>query len=81
MLVAGAISLRPDIHDLRSVGVHGKLPWLRTSVDGHSAPCSTGILFGLDRHAAYQRSGHGALNVEGAHHLSAGWSGGASFLQ
>jgi hypothetical protein len=52
MLVAGAISLRPDIRDPHSVGVQGKLPWLRTSVDGHSVPCSTGILFRLDRHAA-----------------------------
>jgi hypothetical protein len=56
MFVAGAISLRPDICDLRSIGVQGKPPWQRTSDDGHSAPRSTGILFGngLDRHAAYR---------------------------
>jgi hypothetical protein len=54
MLVASAISLRPDIHNLRSIGVQRKLYWRRTSDDGYSAPCSTGALFGngLDRHAA-----------------------------
>jgi hypothetical protein len=54
MLVAGAISLRPDIHSLRSIGVQGKLPWQRISDDEHSAPYSTSVLFGngLDRHAA-----------------------------
>ena len=54
MFVAGAIFLRPDICDLRSIGVQGKLPWQRISDDGHSAPRSTGVLFvnGLDRHAA-----------------------------
>jgi hypothetical protein len=53
MLVAEAISLRPDIRDLRSIGVQGKPSWQRTSDDGHSAPHSTGVLFGngLDRHA------------------------------
>jgi hypothetical protein len=52
--VAGAIFLHPDIHDLRGTGVQGKLPWQHISNDGHSAPCSTGVLFGngLDRHAA-----------------------------
>jgi hypothetical protein len=34
MLIVGAISLRLDIHDLRSIGVEGKLPWQRTSDDG-----------------------------------------------
>jgi hypothetical protein len=54
MLVAGAIFLRPDIRSLRSIGVQGKLPWQRISDDEHSAPYSTGVLFGngLDRHAA-----------------------------
>jgi hypothetical protein len=54
MLVAGAIFLRPDIRDLHSISVPGKLPWQRISDDGHSAPRSTGALFdnGLDRHAA-----------------------------
>jgi hypothetical protein len=54
MFVAGAIFLRPDIHDLRSIGVQGKLPWQRISDEEHNAPRSTGVLFdnGLDRHAA-----------------------------
>jgi hypothetical protein len=54
MFVAGAIFLRPDIRDLRSIGVQGKLPWQRICDDGHSAPRSTGVLFvnGLDRHTA-----------------------------
>jgi hypothetical protein len=54
MFVAGAIFLRPDIRDLRSVGVQGKLYWQRISDDGHIAPRSMGVLFdnGLDRHAA-----------------------------
>jgi hypothetical protein len=34
MLIVGAISLLPDIRDLRSIGVQGKLPWQRTSDDG-----------------------------------------------
>jgi hypothetical protein len=52
--VARAIFLHSDIRDLRGTGVQGKLPWQRISDDGHSAPCSTGVLFGngLDRHAA-----------------------------
>jgi hypothetical protein len=37
MLVASAISLRPDIHGLRSIGVQRKLSWNRTSDDEHSA--------------------------------------------
>jgi hypothetical protein len=51
--VAGAIFLHPDIRDLCGIGVQGKLPWQCISDDGHSAPCSTGVLFGngLDRHA------------------------------
>jgi hypothetical protein len=52
--VPGAIFLYPDIRDLRGIDVQGKLPWQCISDDGHSAPCSTGVLFGhgLDRHAA-----------------------------
>jgi hypothetical protein len=52
--VARAIFLHPDIRNLRGIGVQGKLPWQRISDDGHSATCSTGVLFGngLDRHAA-----------------------------
>jgi hypothetical protein len=54
MFIAGAIFLRPDIRDLRSIGVQGKLLWLRICDGGHSASRSTGLLFvnGLDRHAA-----------------------------
>jgi hypothetical protein len=54
MLVASAISLRPDIHGLRSIGVQRKLSWQRTSDDEHSARRSTGVLpaNGMDRHAA-----------------------------
>jgi hypothetical protein len=59
MFVAGAIFLRLDTRDLRSLGVQGMFPWQRISDDGHSAPRSKGILFdnGLDRHAACQWSG------------------------
>jgi hypothetical protein len=54
MLVPSAISLRPDIFGLRSIGVQRKLPWQRTSDDEHSALHSTGVLpaNGMDRHAA-----------------------------
>jgi hypothetical protein len=54
MLVASAISLRPDINGLRSISVQWKLPWQRTSDDEHSALHSTGVLpaNGMDRHAA-----------------------------
>jgi hypothetical protein len=54
MFAAGAISLCRDIRDLRSIGVQGKPSWQCISDDGHSASCSTGVLFGngLDRHAA-----------------------------
>jgi hypothetical protein len=53
MFIAGTISLRLDIRDLRSIGVQGKPPWQRTSDDGHCTPRSMGVLFGngLDRHA------------------------------
>jgi hypothetical protein len=54
MLVASAISLRPDIRGLRSIGVHWKLPWQRMSDDEHSLCRSMGVLpaTGMDRHAA-----------------------------
>jgi hypothetical protein len=54
MLVASAISLRPDIRGLRSIGVQRKFSWQRTSDDEHSALRSTGVLLanGMDRHAA-----------------------------
>jgi hypothetical protein len=54
MFVVGAIFLRPDIHNPRSFGVQGKLPWKHISDEGYGAPCSTGVLFGdgLDMHTA-----------------------------
>jgi hypothetical protein len=54
MLVARAISLRPDIRSLRSIGVQRKLHWQRTSDDEHSVCHNAGVLLanGMDRHAA-----------------------------
>jgi hypothetical protein len=54
MLVASAISLRPDIRSLRSIGVQRKLHWQHTSDDEHSVCRSTGVLpaIGADGHAA-----------------------------
>jgi hypothetical protein len=54
MLVASAISLRPDIHNLRSIGVQQKLHWQRTSDDEHSVCRSMGVLSdtGADGHVA-----------------------------
>jgi hypothetical protein len=54
MLVASAISLRPDIRSLRSIGVQRKLHWQHTSDDEHSVCRSTGVLpaTGADGHAA-----------------------------
>jgi hypothetical protein len=54
MLVASAISLRPDIRSARSISVQGKLPWQRTSDDDHGA-CGGMVMTpatGMDRHAA-----------------------------
>jgi hypothetical protein len=60
--VAGAIFLHPDILDLRGIGVQGKLSWQRISDDGHSAPCSTGVLFwqwtGQARRLQVEWTGH-----------------------
>jgi hypothetical protein len=54
MLVPSAISLRPNIFGLCSIGVQRKLPWQRTSDDEHSALRSTGVLpaNGMDMHVA-----------------------------
>jgi hypothetical protein len=54
MLVASAISLRPDIRSLRSIGVQRKLHWQRRSDDEHSVCRSTSVLsaIGVDGHAA-----------------------------
>jgi hypothetical protein len=54
MFVAGAISLRPDIRSLRSIGVQRKLHWPRTSDDDCGA-CNSMVvppILGVDRHAA-----------------------------
>jgi hypothetical protein len=75
-------SLRPDIRDLRNIGVQGKLPWQRMSDDGW-AQCTSQhgctvwqwggqahrLQDGLD--VACQLSGQDTLNAEGAHRLSA----------
>jgi hypothetical protein len=54
MLVASAISLRPDIRSLRSIDVQRKLDWRRMSDDVHSVCCNTGVLpaSGMYMHAA-----------------------------
>jgi hypothetical protein len=87
IFAAGAIFLCPDTRDLRILGVQGEASRIRH--DEHSAPCSTGALFRLwtrqvsrlqgDPGAACQRRGQDAINAEGAHRLSVGWIGSASF--
>jgi hypothetical protein len=54
MLVASAISLRPDIRSLRSIGMQRKLHWQRMSDDEHSVCRSSSVLsaIGVDGHAA-----------------------------
>jgi hypothetical protein len=54
MLVASAISLRPNIRSLHSISVQRKPSWQRVSDDEHSARRSTGALpaSGTDRNAA-----------------------------
>jgi hypothetical protein len=49
MFAAGATFSRPDIRDLRSIGVQGEASRIRD--DEHSVSCGTGALFdnGLDR--------------------------------
>ena len=83
MLVASAISLRPDIRSARSIGVQRKLPWQRTSDDDRGA-CGSMVVpsaTGMDRHAACgmvwspsASRATGALNAEVAHRLSGGAS-------
>jgi hypothetical protein len=46
MFIVGAIFLRPDIRDLRSISVQRKLHWQRISDDGHNAPHSESRLEG-----------------------------------
>jgi hypothetical protein len=54
MLVASAISLCPDIHGLRSIGVQRKPPWRRTGDDDRGACDSMAMppATGMDKHAA-----------------------------
>jgi hypothetical protein len=87
MLVASAISLRPDIRGLRSIGVQRKLPWQRTSDDEHSVCRSMGVLpaTGMDRHAACRMTWSPPVSrVDRAHlmlrrHIACQWSGQGSF--
>jgi hypothetical protein len=83
MLDAGAISLRPDIRGLRSIGVQRKLPWQCTSDDEHIVCRSTGVLptTGMDRHAACKMAWSPPVSrVDRAHlmlrwHIAYQWSG------
>jgi hypothetical protein len=87
IFVVGAIFLCPDTRDLRILGVQGEASHIRD--DEHSAPYNTDALFRqwtgqVSRlqggpGVACQRSGQDTIKVEGAHRLSAGWAGGASF--
>jgi hypothetical protein len=54
MPVASAISLRPDIRSLQSIGMERKLHWQHTSDDEHSVCPSTDVLSAtrVDGHAA-----------------------------
>jgi hypothetical protein len=57
MLVASAISLRPDIRSLRSISVRQKLHWQRRSDDEHNVCHSTGVL------PATRADGHAACRM------------------
>jgi hypothetical protein len=62
--------MRPDIRGLRSIGVQRKLPWQRTSDDGHNVCRSTGVppANGKDRHAACRVVGPPSVSeVDRAH--------------
>jgi hypothetical protein len=82
MLVASAISLRPDIRGLRSIGVQQKPPWLRTSEDEHNVCRDTVALpvSGMDRHAACRMAWTSSVSrVDRAHlmlrrHIACQWS-------
>jgi hypothetical protein len=70
MPVTIAISMRPDIRGLRSIGIQRKLPWQRTSDDEHSVCCNTGVppANGKDRHAACRLAGPSSVcGVDRAH--------------
>jgi hypothetical protein len=71
MPAASAISLRPDIRGLRSIGVQRKLPWQRTSDDEHSVCCSTGVLpaTGVDGHTACRMAWSPLVNRADMAHL------------
>ena len=68
MLVASAISLRPDIRSLRSIGVQRKLHWQRMSDDEHSV-CRT-LAYCLPP----ERAGTSPTGLPG-HRPSAEWTG------
>jgi hypothetical protein len=80
--------VRPDTRDLRRLGAQGKASHIR---DEYSAPRSTGTLFRQRTGqacrlqggpgAACQWNGQDAINAVEAHHLSEGWTGGASAPQ
>jgi|SRR5690242_4049664 hypothetical protein len=82
MLVASAISLCPDICDLRSIGVQRKLPWQRTSDDEHNVCRSMGVLSatGVDGHASCRMAWASPVSrVDRAHlmlrqHIACQWS-------
>jgi hypothetical protein len=86
MLVASAISLRPDIHNVcRNTSV---LP--ATGMDRHAACMMTWSRtvsrvdmahLMLRRHIACQWSGYGSLNAEAAHRLPVEWIGSAAYPQ
>jgi hypothetical protein len=83
MPVTSAISMRPNIHGLRSIGVQQKLPWQCTSDDGHNVCHSTGVppANGKDRHTACRVAGPPSVSgVDRAHemlrrHIARQWSG------
>jgi hypothetical protein len=69
MLVAIAISLRPDIRSARSIGVQGKLSWQRTSDDDRGA-CGGMVVppaTGMDRHVAYGKVWSPSASKETGH--------------
>jgi hypothetical protein len=82
MLVASAISLRPDICGLCSIGMQRKPPWLRTSEDEHSVCRGTVVLpvTGMDKHASCRMAWTPPVSrVDMAHlmlrrHIACQWS-------
>jgi hypothetical protein len=86
MFAVGAIFLCPNIRDLRSIDVQGKLlaqGMMDTVCRAARAYCLTADWIGtLFAGWPWRRLlGQVALNAEGTHRLSAGWTGGTSFPQ